>query len=475
MSNAKALKWSFVGQISYFFIYFIFNIILSRILLPADFGLFAIIATFIIFFSLIKDFGLGSYLITRKEVTKELCDLIFYFNLIFSLFLFVLIFLISPAIANFYNDSRLTILIRINALAFLIDAICIIPNTMLVREMDFYRLFIVKISAAAIAGIVAILLAFYGWGIYSLIYQAVLFSLCTCLILFAFRPYKPGKSIQWNKLREVVKFSLPLFLSQFVQYFSRNIDNLIIGRVFGASSLGFYNRAYTIMQMPLQNISTAVTGVLFPLLSKSADDLERTSVIYRKAILGIAYISFPIMAYTFVYSSEIIIFLFGNKWIEVSRLLKIFCIVGMLETIITPVGTLLLSFGKTIQLFKFSTALRVLIIAMIVFGSYFSVKAIAICYMIATIIITPYAIFYAAKEIGKSFIYLAAPLLKVFSVTLLSAGLIYLTKIYLLNFNLILLLGISGILFLCLYLVFSYVAIKSIMSDCISIIVKRKL
>ncbi|MBK6992777.1 MAG: oligosaccharide flippase family protein [Chitinophagaceae bacterium] len=263
MSNAKALKWSFVGQISYFFIYFIFNIILSRILLPADFGLFAIIATFIIFFSLIKDFGLGSYLITRKEVTKELCDLIFYFNLIFSLFLFVLIFLISPAIANFYNDSRLTILIRINALAFLIDAICIIPNTMLVREMDFYRLFIVKISAAAIAGIVAILLAFYGWGIYSLIYQAVLFSLCTCLILFAFRPYKPGKSIQWNKLREVVKFSLPLFLSQFVQYFSRNIDKVIIGRVFGASSLGFYNRAYTIMQMPLQNISTAVTGVLF--------------------------------------------------------------------------------------------------------------------------------------------------------------------------------------------------------------------
>ncbi len=475
MSNAKALKWSFVGQISYFFIYFIFNVILSRILLPADFGLFAIIATFIIFFSLIKDFGLGSYLITRKEITKELCDLVFYFNLAFSVFLFVLIFLLAPAIANFYNDSRLTILIRLNGLTFLIDAICIIPNTMLVREMDFYRLFIVKIGAAAIAGIVAIILAFYGWGIYSLIFQAVLFSLFTCLILFVFHPYNPGRSIQWKKTGEIIKFSLPLFLSQFVQYFSRNIDNLIIGRVFGASSLGFYNRAYTIMQMPLQNISTAVSGVLFPLLAKSADDLERTSIIYRKAIFGIAYISFPIMAYTFVYSSEIIIFLFGNKWIEVSGLLKIFSIVGMLEAVITPVGVLLMSSGKTTKLFKFSTSLRIVIIGMIIFGSFYSVKGIALCYMIATILITPYTMFYAAREIGKSFIFLAVPLLKVFAVTLLSAGLIYLIKIYLLNFNLILLLGISGILFLCLYLAFSYLVIKPIMADCISIIVKRKL
>lgn len=134
-----------------------------------------------------------------------------------------------------------------------------------------------------------------------------------------------------------------------------------------------------------------------------------------------------------------------------------------------------MSSGKTTKLFKFSTSLRIVIIGMIIFGSFYSVKGIALCYMIATILITPYTMFYAAREIGKSFIFLAVPLLKVFAVTLLSAGLIYLIKIYLLNFNLILLLGISGILFLCLYLAFSYLVIKPIMADCISIIVKRKL
>ena len=192
MKIPNALKWSFLGQVSYFILYFTFNVILSRILNPADFGVYAIVNTFIVFFSLIKDFGLGSYLVRSKILTKKLCDTVFYFNLIFSIFLFLIILVATPFIASFYKDDRLIRLIRLCALTFIIDAICTIPHAMLVRNMDFKRLFMIRVTSISVAGFLAILLALSGWGIYSLIIQAIIISMISSFILFYFFPYLPG-------------------------------------------------------------------------------------------------------------------------------------------------------------------------------------------------------------------------------------------------------------------------------------------
>ena len=474
MKLTSALRWSFIGQVSYIVLYFTFNLILSRILSPTDFGVYAIVNTFIIFFSLIKDFGLGNYLITTKDISKQLCDTIFYSNLLFTTLLCLIILLVSPYIALFYQDPRLTVLIRLSALTFIIDAICTVPNAMLIRKMDFFRLFILKVSSISLAGVSAIILALSGWGIYSLVLQAILISLLSGLVLFYFYPYLPGANFERSRLKAIGRFSLPLFFDQFIQYFSRNLDNLIIGRLFGPFSLGLYNRAYTIMQMPLQNISSSVSSVLLPVLSSSVGDLDRLSAIYRKAISGIAFISFPLMGYVFVYAHEVIYFLYGSKWAGVSDILMIFSIVGMLETIIVPSGTLLMSSGKTFQLLKFSTSLRVVIISMIVIGSFFSTIGIALCYMIATILITPYVLFYVSRELDKPIIFLASPLVKIFLVTVASVLLLLLVKVGLSGFNLIAVFCISGIFYFSAYLFISFWVNRSLISDSLSIIISKK-
>lgn len=475
MKASNALKWSFIGQITYILLYFIFNILLSRILPPSDFGVFAIINTFIIFFSLIKDFGLGNYLIVKKDVTKELCDNIFYFNFLFTAVLFLLIYLASPFIASFYNDDRLTILIRISALTFIIDAFSTVSSAMMTRNMNFFGLFIVKTVSISVAGVAALFFATNGWGIYSLVFQTILLSVISCVILFLFYPFKPGVNFKVREWGGIIKFSLPLFLNQFFQYFSRNSDNLIIGRVFGSYSLGIYNRAYTLMQMPMQNISSVVSGVLLPVLAKSSGDTERKSIVYKRAILGIAFATFPIMAFVFVFAREIILFLYGSAWAEVADLLMIFSIVGMLETIISPIGTLLMSAGKTTKLFKFSTLIRLFIIAMIVAGSFFSVKGVAICYMIATVLIFPYTLYYSAKQLEKPFGFLAIPLLEILAITLIGGALIYVFKLLLPNIDLALLLILSGSLFLCIYVGTSYFLTRAILKDCLSLITKKAL
>lgn len=475
MKASNALKWSFIGQITYILLYFVFNVLLSRILPPSDFGIFAIINTFIIFFSLIKDFGLGNYLIVKKDVTKELCDNIFYFNFLFTAVLFLLIYLVSPLIADFYNDDRLTILIRISGLTFIIDAFATVPSAMMTRNMNFFGLFIVKTVSVSIAGVVALIFANNGWGIYSLVFQTILLSVISCVVLFFFYPFRPGINFKVRQWGGIIKFSLPLFLNQFFQYFSRNSDNLIIGRIFGSYALGIYNRAYTLMQMPMQNISSVVSGVLLPVLAKSSGDPDRKSMIYKRAILGIAFATFPIMTFVFVFAREIILFLYGSAWVEVADLLMIFSIVGMLETIISPIGTLLMSAGKTTKLFKFSTLIRLFIIAMIVVGSFFSVKGVAICYLIATVLIFPYTLFYTAKQLEKPFGFLAKPLFEILVVTTIGGVIIYFFKLSMPIMDLTLLLMLAGSIFFCIYIVTSYFLTRGILKDCVSLITKKPL
>jgi PST family polysaccharide transporter len=464
---ASNLKWSFVGQFTYAIIYLIFNILLSRILPPEDFGLFAILNTFTIFFNLIKDFGLGNYLIVQKVVTKDLCDNIFYINTFFTALLFLIMFFISPILASFYNDERLTMLIRISGVAFIIDSFTTVPLSIMTRNMNFFGLFVVKSISVLVAGIIALIFALYGFGVYSLLSQTIALSVSSCIIIYYLNPFIPGVDIGVGDWRKVIKFSIPLFLNQLFQYFSRNIDNLLIGRLFGIYPLGIYNRAYTLMQIPMQNITSVVSGVLLPTLSKVNHDKELRAQAYKKALLRIAFVTFPLMAYVFVFAKEIILLLYGSAWIEVADLLMLFAIVGMLETVISPVGTLLLSAGKTSKLLKFSTLIRLFIIGMIFLGSSISVKGIASCYLAATVLIFPYSLYYTAVQLEKQFTYLFYPLIQIFGVALIVGILVFIIKIFMSSLHVGLLLFLSASIYLSVYLLISFFFTR-LMMDCFS-------
>ena len=139
MFNLKNIFWSFAGQLSYIFLYFVFNLILSRVLSPAEFGLFAISNTFIILFTLLKDFGIQNYLITSETIDKELCTNVFYFNLSLVALVYLLLYIAAPFFANFYQDDRLANMVRISGLSLWIDALAIIPSALATREVNFFR------------------------------------------------------------------------------------------------------------------------------------------------------------------------------------------------------------------------------------------------------------------------------------------------------------------------------------------------
>jgi O-antigen/teichoic acid export membrane protein len=454
--NLKNIFWSFAGQLSYIFLYFVFNLILSRLLTPAEFGVFAISNTFIILWTLLNDFGIQNYLITSNTIDKELCTNVFYFNLFLVAIIYLLLYLTAPFFAKIYQDDRLADMVRFSGITLLIDALAKIPTALATREVNFFRLFVVKSVSLLLAGLISVYMAISGSGIYSLLAQPIFFSIFSLLILFYFYPFVPYRKISYKSWNHLFRFSIPLLLSSLIQYLSRNIDNLIIGWQFGTTSLGFYNRAYTLMQMPIQNISYSVSQLLFPEMARIQSDSTRLSTLYKKVLSGVALFSFPIMAYLFVFADELIFFLYGTGWAEVSNLLRIFCLVGMLESIIYPIGSLLMATGNTMTVLRFMIWPRLLTVIMILIGSSFSVRAVAFCYLAVTILIAPYSIYFAASMLKTRFTKIALPLVRILLCSLAPALLVYLIKLAPLEGSVFLLLFVSFLIFLIVYTFFIY-------------------
>lgn len=422
MKPQNAIKWSFGTQITQFTIYFIVNVTLSRILAPSDFGTYAIINIFIGFLSTIRDFGVGSFLINQQELTREKKNTVFFINLVIVSFLCILLIGSSGLIADFYQDERLKIFLSLCALSLFIDGLAVIPDSILHKSMSFHHLFVSRSVSQITGGTIAIVLALRGWGIYSLVFQSIGTSLLSFSLLYYFYPFIPSFQIDKNILKRIFSFSGPVFLDSVVQYWTRNIDNLLVGKVFGPTTLGIYNRAYTLMQLPTSNLSSVVSRVLFPYLSKNQYDRSSVTSIYLKTIKSIAMVAFPVMGLLYLCSEDIIMIFYGEKWMDVVPILKIFAIAGAIESILYPTGSLFLAYGKTSKMLRINSVVRGIIILFIVFGTFYSVKFIAICYLIATLITMPIVLQACCSLLGIRLTHVFRELLPVVLITFTSTA-----------------------------------------------------
>jgi len=211
---------------------------------------------------------------------------------------------------------------------------------------------IIEIISLSISGIISITMAFMDYGVYALVWQRILYSLFSAILLWYLSKWKPKIIFSFSSIKKLWKFSSNLVGSQFFLYWIRNGDNLLIGKFVGAYGLGIYHRAYTTMLLPVTQINQILTRVMFPALSKIQDDKKRFRIVYLNTIGAISVISFPLMIGLFVASKEFVLTLFGPNWIEVYPILQIFCWVGLAQSITTTTGWIFTSTGRTDIQFK---------------------------------------------------------------------------------------------------------------------------
>jgi PST family polysaccharide transporter len=273
------------------------------------------------------------------------------------------------------------------ASTFFISSFGIVQTALFTKELKFKPLAIIEISAVAISGMIAVVLASSGFGVWSLVWQQIIFSFVMAILLWSFSSWKPKFLFRWQPVKQLFGFGLNLTGFNFVNYFNRNLDNLLIGKFLGSTSLGFYNLAYRLLLFPLGNISSVIGRVMFPSLSAIQDDKSKVRHNYIKATRYIAVVAFPIMIGLLVVAPQFIRVIFGSQWERSIFLVQVLALVGLVQSILTTVGWVYNSQGRTdIQLRWGIFATCVVTIAFLI-GLFWDIQGVVIAYAIAQLLL----------------------------------------------------------------------------------------
>jgi teichuronic acid exporter len=324
-SIKKSFFWSAVEQVGPQVVGFVISIVLARLLVPADFGLIGMMALFVGLAGVFSDCGLSASLIQRQEITDDDETSVFALNIVLGLVLAALLCLISPLVAGFYQRPILKPLLSVQAVSVVISSFCIVQGALLARTMQFKKTALIGTLSVIASGVSGVTMAYLGFGVWSLVYSGVIGTVVRAGLLWYFSDWRPHGRIRLQSIRSVWNFSSYLLYCSLIGVAYQNLYSVIIGKVYSAESLGYYNRANGVRMLPAATMSGVVNRVAFPLFSRCQHDkalmLKRMRELVRISLL----FSCAGMGLLAVMADPLIPLLMTNKWMPSVPLLRILC------------------------------------------------------------------------------------------------------------------------------------------------------
>jgi len=384
--TVNALAWVFGSQLSSQAISFIFGIALARLLMPDDFGLIAMVMVFSGFASLLSDIGFGSALIQKKDTNQTHYSSVFWLNLMIGGVLAISFWACSQLLSSFYDRQEIAQIVQFLGLNFLISAVALVPRIKLRKKLEFKVLTIADFSGMFFSGLLAITLAYYDYGYWSLVYQIIARAIIAAIIVWVAGRWLPSFLFNIAAIKELFAFSFNVFLSKAIQYLADKLDVIIIGRYLGGSALGLYDKAFSLMLFPLQNVSHVIANVMFPSLSLIQSDKARVRDVYLRCTRAISLLTFPMMVGMFCIAESFVLGVLGAHWAELVPVMQIFCLSGIVRSIVTVTGAIYLSQNETGLQLKVTMITKPITIAGILAGIPWGVIGIAIGCSVANLI-----------------------------------------------------------------------------------------
>jgi len=326
----SGLFWSSSDLIANQGIRFIIQIALARLLLPEDFGIIGMITVFIAISQSIINSGFSNALIREKDSTQEDYSTVFYFNLSMAVLLYIILFFSAPGISGFFKEPQLVSIIRVLLFVLILNSFGLIQRTILIKKIDFKTQTKISVISSIVSGVIAILFAYLGFRVWSLVIQILLMQFIQSLLLSLSNRWIPSLAFSINSFKRLFGFGWKLLVSGLINTLYQNIYYVIIGRFFSATALGYYTNAQKLRDVASQSITTSVQKVSYPVLSSIQDDNHRLKVGYKKIIKNSVFITFPIMIGLVVIANPLINFLFGINWVASTPYFQVLCFAGML-------------------------------------------------------------------------------------------------------------------------------------------------
>jgi len=343
----KGIFYSALGKYSNVVIQLLVTAVLSRILTPEEYGIVAVVNVFLIFFQMLADFGIGPAIIQNKTLSKQEINSIFGFSLYLALFLGIVFVFLGYPISAFYNNEVYKPISMVLAICVFFYGILVVPQSMLLREKKFSTVNIVTVLANVASGMVSIVLAVNGFSYYSLIISNTVKAALLFIIFYFKTNLTVRLKIDKKPLEKIFSFSKNQFLFNFINYFSRNLDSMLIGRYFSASSLAFYDKAYQVSLYPNQILTNVISPVIQPIMSDYETNLEKIKSVYLKITTILATIGLPLSVFLFFNSSDIVLFLFGDQWGGSVATFQILAVSVWIQMILSSTGSIFQSANRT--------------------------------------------------------------------------------------------------------------------------------
>lgn len=387
MNIKKAAIINAIGKYSKIFLSLIVNAILARIISANDYGIVAVITVFSTFFTTFSDMGFGAAIIQKKDLSKDDIDNIFSFTVFVSIALMLAFAFFSFPIAYFYNDSVYIHLGIILSVSLLFNALNMVPNGILNRDKRFVSIAFRTVVVYICSAIVAVILALCGFSYYALAIQAVLSALFTFIWNVISTQPKFIVKFSMESIKKVFNYSGFQFAFNVVNYFSRNLDNLLTGKFMGNVELGYYNKAYSLMLYPVNNLTGVISPVLHPILSDYQKELDVIYQKYVKLVKMLMCIGIFVSAYCYLGAKEIIDILYGANWNESIDCFRFLSIAIVPQMINSSAGAIFQAIGNTKLLFINSCINTGITIVAILIGVFLgnSITILSICVAIAYI------------------------------------------------------------------------------------------
>ncbi len=447
----SGISWSFINSVVVYGIQFVVGIILARILLPKEFGLIGMIMIFIAISRSFVDSGFTQAIIRKNDAKQVDYCTIFYFNVVVSLIFYSILFCLSISISRFFNEPKLVPILKYLGLILIFDSLAIIQRARLTKKINFKLQTKVSVISSISSGIIGIVMAYNGFGVWSLVIKMLTRHAIATTLLWIWNRWKPTLEFSIKSFKEMFSFGSKLLLSGLINTTYRNIYKLIIGKFFSAADLGFYSRAEQFRNLPSQNLTTVIQQVSYPVLSSIQNDIPKLKDAYRRLIKSTMFITFTLMLVLAAISRPLVLTLIGEKWLPSVIYLQLLCIAGMLYPLHAINLNMLKVQGRSDLFLKLEIIKKILAIPAIVIGIYLGIIAMIIAMTLNSFVAYFINSYYSGKNIGYSSFDQIKDILPSFIFALFIGGILFISGHYLQASNISILLiqiTIASLLFI---------------------------
>lgn len=389
----SSLIWKFLERGGVQGVQFILTIVLARLVTPSDYGIISILLVFIQIANVFIQTGFNTALIQKKESDDTDFSTIFYLSLFVALIIYMILFFSAPLVSIFFNNQQYTPLLRVISITLFFGAINSIQSAFVSKKMMFRKFFFSSMGAVIGSGIVGIVMAYKGFGVWALVGQQLSKDLLTCIILWFTVEWRPRNLFSWKSIKELFGFGWKLLCSGILDTFFRNIYNIVIGKIYSSDKLGFFNRGQQFPQVIAINLEGAIQSVLLPALSSHNDRMDEVKNITRRAVSISSYVLMPCMFLLAAVAKPLVIILLTDKWLPCVPFFQISCITYAFWPICNSKLTSLNAIGKSDEYLKLTIIRIVFSIVVLIASIPFGIIALAFGQILVsffTVLITLY-------------------------------------------------------------------------------------